>query len=182
MRLRSLYRTLRRTHPALVLATLDTIGLIVASYLSVVELGNGVPYCGVLRGCDQVAESPYSRLFGVPVAVFGVGLSMTLLVLALAWWRRGGVQLLLAHYALSLVGVIFEIRIHLPPGRSHRGSVRLVRHVRALARRAVRHRPLGVGAPRPLRARLGVRAGRLTGGLPSHQSTPRRAPGCRTLP
>ena len=110
MRLRSLYRTLRRTHPALVLATLDTIGLIVASYLSVVELGNGVPYCGVLRGCDQVAESPYSRLFGVPVAVFGVGLSMTLLVLALAWWRRGGVQLLLAHYALSLVGVIFEIR------------------------------------------------------------------------
>jgi uncharacterized membrane protein len=110
MRLRALYRTLRGTHPALVLATLDMIGLVIASYLAVVELGNGTPYCGVLQGCEQVAESPYARMFGVPVAVFGVGLSTTLLILALAWWRRGGVQLLLAHYALSLVGVIFEIR------------------------------------------------------------------------
>ncbi len=110
MRLQSFYAALRQTHPALVLATLDTIGLAVALYLSVVELGNGTPYCGVLHGCEQVAESSYARLFGVPVAVFGVGLSLTLLVLALAWWRRGGVQLLLAHYGLSLIGVVFEIR------------------------------------------------------------------------
>jgi uncharacterized membrane protein len=110
MRLRSAYRSLRRTHPALVLATLDAIGLTVATYLAVVELGNGTPYCGVLHGCEQVAESSYARMFGVPVAVFGVGLSISLLFLALAWWRRGGVQLLLSHYALSLVGVIFEIR------------------------------------------------------------------------
>ena len=110
MSLRALWARARRIHPALVLATLDTIGLIVASYLSIVELQNDIPVCGPLHGCETVAQSPYAREFGIPVAVFGVALSITLLALALAWWRRGGVPLLLAHYGLSLVGVIFEIR------------------------------------------------------------------------
>ena len=101
---------LRRTHPALWLATLDTIGLVVALYLSAVELQNETPVCGPLKGCETVATSPYSRVFGVPVAVFGVALSLVLLSLALAWWRQGGTPLLLAHYGLSLVGVLFEIR------------------------------------------------------------------------
>ena len=34
---------LRRIHPALILIALDLFGLAVASYLSVVELGGGVP-------------------------------------------------------------------------------------------------------------------------------------------
>ena len=100
----------RRVHPALVLATLDAIGLAVASYLSAVELQNELPVCGPLEGCQTVATSPYARMAGVPVAVFGVFLSLALLSLALAWWRRGGTGLLLAHYGLSLVGVLFEIR------------------------------------------------------------------------
>ena len=103
-------RRLRSVHPALVLAALDLVGLAVAAYLSTVELQNRLPFCGPLRGCEQVAQSEYSRVGGIPVAVFGVVLSLTLLTLALAWWRRGGTRLLLSHYALSLVGVLFEIR------------------------------------------------------------------------
>lgn len=45
MTVRSLWTRLRGIHPALVLATLDTIGLIVASYLSIVELQNDIPVC-----------------------------------------------------------------------------------------------------------------------------------------
>lgn len=101
-------RKLRGIHPALVLAALDLFGLCVASYLSTVELGGGVPVCGPLHGCEQVALSQYSRIGGIPVAVFGVCLSLVLLVAALGWWRTGDRRLLATHYALSLVGVTFE--------------------------------------------------------------------------
>lgn len=96
-------------HPGLILAVLDTIGLAIATYLSVVELQGNVPVCGPLHGCETVATSPYSRIAGVPVAVYGVGLSLLLLTLAIAWWKTDMYALLLAHYGLSLAGVLFEI-------------------------------------------------------------------------
>ena len=96
-------------HPGLILAVLDVVGLAIATYLSVVEVGGGVPYCGPLHGCETVAQSEYSRIAGVPVAVYGVGLSLILLTLAVAWWRTNLYGLLLAHYGLSLAGVIFEV-------------------------------------------------------------------------
>ena len=99
---------LLRIHPGLVLAALDLFGLVVASYLSIVELGGGVPVCGPIHGCEQVAVSQYSRIGGIPVAVFGVCLSTVLLVAALGWWKTGDRRLLAIHYALSLVGVTFE--------------------------------------------------------------------------
>ena len=101
-------RRLFGVHPALILGALDLIGLVVAGYLSVVELAGGVPTCGPLHGCEEVALSEYARIGGVPVALFGVLLSAVLLGLAVAWWRTNIYGLLLAHYALSLVGVIFD--------------------------------------------------------------------------
>jgi uncharacterized membrane protein len=100
---------IRRIHPGVILAVLDIVGLAIALYLSVVELGGGVPYCGPLHGCETVAQSEYSRILGVPVAVYGVGLSLILLTLAIAWIRSNRPGLLDLHYGLSLIGVIFEI-------------------------------------------------------------------------
>ncbi len=101
-------RPLLGVHPGLILAALDLVGLLIAGYLSVVELGGGVPACGPIKGCEEVARSEYAWIGPIPVAVFGVLLSAVLLVLALAWWRTNIYGLLLAHYALSLVGVIFD--------------------------------------------------------------------------
>jgi uncharacterized membrane protein len=101
-------RKLLGVHPALILAVLDTIGLLVAGYLSIVELTGNIPVCGPIKGCAEVALSEYSRIGPVPVAVFGVLLSIVLLALALAWWKTDIYGLLLAHYGLSLVGVIFD--------------------------------------------------------------------------
>ena len=102
-------RRLRSTHPGLVLAALDLVGLAIAVYLSTVELAGGLPYCGPLAGCEEVALSEYARIGGIPVAVFGVMLSITLFALAIAWWRTNDRRLLAAHYGLSLAGVIFEV-------------------------------------------------------------------------
>jgi uncharacterized membrane protein len=100
-------------HPAFLLASLDLIGLGIASLLSYEELRPKgqvpCPASGPLSGCHAVAESIYSRpFFNIPVAVYGVALSITLFTLAIAWWRTGNYKLLLAHYGLSLVGVMFE--------------------------------------------------------------------------
>ena len=102
-------RRILGVHPGLILAVLDVIGLCIATYLSVVELQGDVPVCGPLHGCETVATSEYSRIAGAPVAVYGVALSITLLTLALAWWKTDIYALLLAHYGLSLAGVLFEI-------------------------------------------------------------------------
>lgn len=98
----------RGIHPGLILAALDTFGLVVASYLAVTELSGGVPVCGPLEGCVEVARSKYAWLGPIPVAVFGVGLSVILLAAALGWWKTGDRRLLAIHYGLSLLGVTFE--------------------------------------------------------------------------
>lgn len=108
MRRRSRVQPILGVHPGLILAVLDVIGLGIALYLSVVELQGGVPVCGPIKGCEEVARSEYSRIGGVPVAVFGVALSLILLSLAVAWWKTDLYVLLLLHYGLSLAGVIFE--------------------------------------------------------------------------
>lgn len=95
-------------HPGILLALLDGIGLAIAGYLSFVELRNEAPSCAIAKGCETVANSQYSRINGIPVAVFGVLLSIVLMALALAWWRTNKPNLLLAHYSLSFVGVAFE--------------------------------------------------------------------------
>jgi len=95
-------------HPGLILAALDTVGLFIASYLTIVELPGGVPLCGPIKGCEEVAKSEYARIGGIPVAAFGVVLSLVLLSLALAWWKTDIYGLLLGHYALSLIGVLFD--------------------------------------------------------------------------
>jgi uncharacterized membrane protein len=109
---RSLWSRIRHIHPGLVLAALDLIGLFIASVLSVAELTPGgqvpCPISGALSGCHAVQSSEYSRLFGIPVAVFGVILSITLFCLAIYWWRTNKYNILLAHYGLSLIGVLFE--------------------------------------------------------------------------
>src|ERR1700690_703578 len=101
----SLWRRIRSIHPGLVLATLDLIGLGIASYLSFEELQNHPLVCatGGIFDCNAVPQSSYPPpFFNIPVAVYGVFLSLTLFVLAIAWWRTGNYKLLLLHYGLSL--------------------------------------------------------------------------------
>lgn len=101
--------SLARVHPGAILAALDVLGFAIAGYLSVVELQGALPYCGPLKGCEEVALSEYARIGGIPVAVFGVVLSMTLFALAIWWMRSDRIELLAAHYGLSLLGVVFEV-------------------------------------------------------------------------
>ena len=96
-------------HPGQILAGLDVVGLLIASYLSSVELAGGTLTCGVATGCQTVATSKYAWIGPFPVAVYGVVLSLVLLSLAVAWIRTDNPSLLDLHYGISLIGVIFEL-------------------------------------------------------------------------
>jgi uncharacterized membrane protein len=84
---------------------LAAAGLAVAAYLTSVRLLGEAPACGPFRGCDTVAASEYATVLGMPVALLGLGFSIVLVVLAVAWWRHGDRRALYAVYAFGLIGV-----------------------------------------------------------------------------
>jgi uncharacterized membrane protein len=94
-------RTLRLTAALLALA-----GIGVATYIAIVEGGGDAPKCLVGGGgCETVAESEYSQLAGVNVAVIGIGGYAMLLIAALVPGdpgRFGG-------FGFALIGVGFSL-------------------------------------------------------------------------
>lgn len=62
----------KRTLALSALVTFSVLGIINASYLAFAAFAGSAPTCFLNSGCDIVAASPYSRVFGVPLALFGV--------------------------------------------------------------------------------------------------------------
>ena len=99
---------LRRLGPvALIQVLAAVIALLISLYLSGTKLAGGLPACLPGGGCETVALSEYSSVFGVPVAYLGTGYSVVLLAAIIAALRQGDRRLLYVTYALALVGVVF---------------------------------------------------------------------------
>jgi len=65
-------------------AVLALCGLLVSAYLLLYKLGViGSMVCGAANECERVQASRYSEFIGLPVAAYGVGGYVVLLVLAL---------------------------------------------------------------------------------------------------
>lgn len=65
---------------AIATAALALIGVAVASYLTWVHYAGIEPLCvGGGGGCEKVQASEYATLFGIPVAVLGLGAYLALL-------------------------------------------------------------------------------------------------------
>lgn len=58
------------------------VGLADSMYLAMTVLLDIPPTCGILKGCETVASSPYSRLFGIPLAYIGTAFYVAGAVLA----------------------------------------------------------------------------------------------------
>lgn len=86
-------------------------GIGIATYLSYVKLFGLEPYCAGVGNCEAVQTSPYAQLFGIPVAVLGLGAYLALLVL---WWVKRsdwndlGYMARMAFFFVSLIGVLFS--------------------------------------------------------------------------
>lgn len=88
------------------IAFVAALGVGVATYIAIAEASGGAPTClAGGGGCEKVAESSYSELAGVNVAVWGiVGYA---LILATAFFANDAARF--AGFALSLGGFGFSI-------------------------------------------------------------------------
>jgi len=91
--------------PAVAIIVAAAAGVAVSAYLTFVKMSGGQPYCGPLAGCETVNTSIYSSILGIPVALFGLAASATILGGALYWWRNRSRQGLLIAYGLGLASL-----------------------------------------------------------------------------
>jgi uncharacterized membrane protein len=86
-------------------------GVGVSGYLSYAYLMNQSIVCGESQGCDLVAQSSYSRMFGIPIAVYGLLTYIVLLGLLTVRRRVGEAHeayVPLAMFGIAIVGVLFS--------------------------------------------------------------------------
>jgi uncharacterized membrane protein len=88
-------------------------GVGVATYIAIADSGSGSPVCiGGSEGCQTVADSSYSHLLGVNIAVFGVVGYLLLLGAAMLRGdgaRMGGFVVALAGFGYSVFLTYLEL-------------------------------------------------------------------------
>lgn len=64
---------------------LGAIGFIDATYLTTQHFLGTPVACSILKGCEQVTTSPYSIIFGIPVALLGSIYYLAILILSVIY-------------------------------------------------------------------------------------------------
>jgi uncharacterized membrane protein len=96
--------------PALLLA-LAVAGLGISSYLTYTHWAHASVACGGLGSCNEVNNSKYAEVAGLPVAFLGALSYLALIGSALAWlwWRPSGLAWsVMFFWGLSLVGTLYS--------------------------------------------------------------------------
>ena len=94
------------------LLVLAALGVADAWYLTQSALQGAALYCDVgaaLDGCNIVAQSPYSKLLGVPLAAYGIAFYGLLFVIVAALFKATHHPLYQAVVALGVIGLIASI-------------------------------------------------------------------------
>lgn len=68
-----------------IIASVAAFGAVIAAYLTFVKLTGGSAACPT-TGCDQVLESPYAIVFGLPLPLFGLVAYIIMAGMAVSPW------------------------------------------------------------------------------------------------
>jgi uncharacterized membrane protein len=85
-------------------------GVAVSAYLTLVHYRDDLLVCAV-GGCHTVQKSPYAELYGIPVAILGLGMFVAMLLLGLLRRLRPEVAetTTLVIFGLALAGTVFTV-------------------------------------------------------------------------
>lgn len=105
--------TTERIAPDWPVAILAGVGLLLTAYLGVIAMGNGTPlFCVAGSSCELIQSSAWSTLLGIPLAWWGFGLYLLLLVVSVQPVRRA-VQRWRRQWRLALLGVAISVYLTL---------------------------------------------------------------------
>jgi len=82
------------------------LGFLDATYLTAKHYLGGTIPCSLYDGCNEVAASKYSVIFGIPVALYGVMYYLTALMLSLIYLDLKSARILTVIPPITLFGVI----------------------------------------------------------------------------
>ncbi len=80
----------------LILILLSFIGFLDSAYLAILHYQQVVPSCTIFHGCQIVAASKYSVLFGLPLGVYGSLFYFLVIICATAYFQKKKRLVLLA--------------------------------------------------------------------------------------
>jgi uncharacterized membrane protein len=90
---------------------LAVLGILVSVYMTIYKLTENPNMCLGNGGCSTVNSSRYAEIYGIPVAVFGIG--GYLAILALLWMERRtsflSENITLVVFGLALIGFLFTL-------------------------------------------------------------------------
>lgn len=89
---------------------LAAIGFLDSVYLTWIKLADQVASCGGIGDCETVNASRYAEIAGVPIALFGAGAYLVILVLLFVDRRGGslGVASRFGVFGVTLAGTIYS--------------------------------------------------------------------------
>lgn len=97
---------------AWLIPVLAVAGLGVAGYLAYIETTLAVAVCGPVGDCNAVQQSEYAKLFGIPIALYGLAGYVGILALwAAQRWMKAPIaqQAGTGIFVIAVIGVLFSI-------------------------------------------------------------------------
>lgn len=85
------------------------IGFLDASYLTISHYTGATLNCSILKGCEQVTNSPYAVILNVPVALLGALYYLTILILSLLYFDTKNAFILKIIAPFTLLGFAASI-------------------------------------------------------------------------
>ena len=102
----SMYFALRHRKIIVMIFLLSFLGFLDSTYLTITSLNHQIPPCTVTHGCETVLTSRFASVGPIPIAAFGIGYFIIMMVLSLLYiqnTKRKLVKLLFIISSLAFV-------------------------------------------------------------------------------
>lgn len=84
-------------------------GFLDATFLTVEHYTGGTIPCSFLNGCDTVTRSTYSIFAGLPVALYGAGFYLLVIILAILYFQTKQIKFVKIIWSLSLLAFLASL-------------------------------------------------------------------------